>query len=117
MTEDQGKFSPSRDSAMPVVEPKTFHRDAYPFIQTVVERVGRRFGIERGITARQILEELETQDGPVRTSPAIKEPDDQISMMDLSHQQIADALRAIQVETLTPIEAMNELYKLKRMLD
>lgn len=58
MTEDQGKFSPSRDSAMPVVEPKTFHRDAYPFIQTVVERVGRRFGIERGITARQILEEV-----------------------------------------------------------
>ena len=37
-------------------------------------------------------------------------------MMDLSSQQVTDALRAINVETLTPIEAMNELYKLKKLL-
>ena len=37
-------------------------------------------------------------------------------MLDLSSQQIRSALEAITVETLTPIEAMNELYKLKRML-
>ena len=29
---------------------------------------------------------------------------------------ISPALSAISVETLTPIEAMNELYKLKKML-
>ena len=38
-------------------------------------------------------------------------------MMDLTGQQIIAALSGITVETLTPIEAMNELYKLKRMLD
>ena len=32
-------------------------------------------------------------------------------------QRIISALSGISVETLTPIEAMNELYKLKKMLD
>ena len=38
-------------------------------------------------------------------------------MMDLAGQQIVAALRGISVETLTPIEAMNELYKLRKLLD
>ena len=66
--------------------------------------------------ARQILEELENQ-GIKAPSRAAAEPDDQISMLDLRSQQISTALEAISVETLTPIEAMNELYKLKKMLD
>ena len=65
--------------------------------------------------ARQILEELESQDGkPVRIVTA--EPEEQVSMLDLTSQQVCAALEAISVETLTPIEAMNELYKLKKML-
>ena len=67
--------------------------------------------------ARQILQELETQSGkPVVVTQTVDE-DDQISMMDLSTQQIRQILESIQVETLTPIEAMNELYKLKKLLD
>ena len=46
----------------------------------------------------------------------VQDADDQISMLDLRSQQVCAALEAITVETLTPIEAMNELYKLKRML-
>jgi hypothetical protein len=38
-------------------------------------------------------------------------------MLDLNAQQVAAALERISVETLTPIEAMNELYKLKKMLN
>ena len=38
-------------------------------------------------------------------------------MLDLRAQQVASALESLNVETLTPIEAMNELYKLKKMLD
>ena len=38
-------------------------------------------------------------------------------MAELSYQRIAAALRTVNVETLTPIEAMNELYQLKKMLD
>jgi hypothetical protein len=40
-----------------------------------------------------------------------------MSMLDLRSVQVCDALSAISVETLTPIEAMNELYKLKKLLE
>ena len=66
--------------------------------------------------AREILAELEaTGQKPVTVTPAAAE-DDQISMLDLRSQQVCDALEKISVETLTPIEAMNALYQLKRML-
>ena len=67
--------------------------------------------------AREILQELETQAGKPVVITKQAEESDQISMMDLGAQQIRQALEAIQVETLTPIEAMNELYKLKKLLD
>ncbi len=65
--------------------------------------------------AREILTELEAGD---HTHQPVKAPqaEDQVSMLDLSAQQVCAALEKISVETLTPIEAMNELYKLKRML-
>jgi len=65
--------------------------------------------------ARELLKELETREGP---APVLRqaEPEDQISMLDLRAQQVCDALCALTPETLTPIEAMNELYKLKKML-
>ena len=66
--------------------------------------------------AREILAELETGDPAV---PVKREavPEDQVSMLDLTGQQVASALREIHVETLTPIEAMNALYKLRQMVD
>lgn len=66
--------------------------------------------------ARAILAELENQDGE-KPAKVVKETDDQISMLDLRAQQVADVLEGLSVETLTPIEAMNELYKLKKMLN
>ncbi len=66
--------------------------------------------------AREILQELESE-GPKQAAPVIAEPEDQVSLLDLTGQQIIAALSQITVETLTPIEAMNELYKLKKMLD
>ena len=67
--------------------------------------------------AREILAELEQENGVVHTHVAETETDDQISMLDLTGAQIRAALESISVETLTPIEAMNELYKLKKMLN
>ncbi len=67
--------------------------------------------------AREILDELETENGVVHAPAANAEPEDQISLLDLRTQQVCDALSALSVETLTPIEAMNELYKLKKMLN
>ena len=66
--------------------------------------------------AREILAELE-QEGGVQRVIIDKEPEDQMSMLDLRSNQVCAALSALSVETLTPIEAMNELYKLKKMLD
>ena len=68
--------------------------------------------------AREILAELESEGGARPAVPAIAaEPEDQLSMLDLTGQRIIAALSGITVETLTPIEAMNELYKLKKLLD
>ncbi len=66
--------------------------------------------------AREILNQLESGE-PSRKAPVPEPMDDQVSMLDLRSQQVCAALEAITVETLTPIEAMNELYKLKKMLN
>ena len=75
------------------------------------------FPLTEACRAREILAELEAEGGAHIAPTAVAEPEDQVSLMDLTGQQIIAALSAITVETLTPIEAMNELYKLKKMLD
>jgi len=80
--------------------------------------VAKLAGIPNAVISRakEILTELESGKAEaVFTKPA--EPEDQISMLDLRGQDICDALEKLTLETLTPIEAMNELYKLKKMLN
>ncbi len=67
--------------------------------------------------AREILSELEREGGAPAPVITREEPQDQVSMLDLSGQRIVEALSKLTVETLTPIEAMNELYKLKKLLE
>ena len=67
--------------------------------------------------ARQILKELEQAKPAAPAAKATAQDEDQVSMLDLRSQQICQVLSGLSVETLTPIEAMNELYKLKKMLD
>ena len=67
--------------------------------------------------ARQILQELESQKTGTPATISMPEESEQVSMMDVTCQQVCQALRGLSVETLTPIEAMNELYKLKKMLN
>jgi DNA mismatch repair protein MutS len=80
--------------------------------------VAKLAGLPSGVIsrAREILKELESQGGITRTV-ADPEPQGQLSMLDLRSQQVCAALSALAVETLTPIEAMNELYKLRKLLD
>lgn len=66
--------------------------------------------------AREILAELEAE-GPQYVPVPQKQEDDQVSLLDLSANRVCDALKTVQVETLTPIEAMNQLYQLRKMLD
>lgn len=71
---------------------------------------------ERVITrARALLKELESG-APQRASGPNGPADDQVSMLDLHTDALREALERVNVETLTPIEAMNVLYQLKQML-
>ena len=81
--------------------------------------VARLAGLPNAVItrARDILRELESENGVVHAPAPVPEEDDQLSMADLGSQRLRDTLEAITVETLTPIEAMNELYKLKKMLN
>ena len=75
----------------------------------VPERIIRR--------ARTILEELEQWAG-AGTASAAAPPSGagQMSLMDLGAAEAAERLRRVDVNTLTPIEAMNLIYELKQKL-
>ena len=62
--------------------------------------------------ARAILKELERDE----LRPAPRQEADQLSMTALGEGEVLEALRRCQVETLTPIEAMQLLYELKQKL-
>lgn len=71
---------------------------------------------DRVITrARALLRELESGAAPSAPKAAAVQPE-QLSMLDLHTDELRAALEAVNVETLTPIEAMNVLYRLRQML-
>ena len=63
--------------------------------------------------ARELQQELESG-APVRTVTVAA--DDQISIMTMENDALRRRLESISVDTLTPIEALNALYELKKML-
>ena len=64
--------------------------------------------------AKKILKELEEENG-VQYVAARKE-EDQVSLTAIGEGEVLDALRRCQVETLTPLEAMNLIYEWKQKL-
>ena len=66
--------------------------------------------------ARTILAELEAGGGPAAPAPAAPPAEDQVSLMDMGAAQVLDRLRQVDVNTMTPIEAMDLLYELKQKL-
>ncbi len=73
----------------------------------VPDRVVRR--------AREILRELESAGGQ-GAAPSPPTAENQLSLTDMGAAEVADLLRRTDVETLTPIEALNLLYKLRQKL-
>jgi len=63
--------------------------------------------------AKAILAELE-KGGAYQAAP--RKEEDQISLSAIGEAEVLDALRRAQVETLTPIEAMQLLYELRQKL-
>lgn len=71
--------------------------------------------------ARAILAELEQGTaalaaGEAAPAPAAEEPE-QCSFRDMNALAVAEELRRVDINTLTPIEAMNLVFQLKRKLE
>ena len=80
--------------------------------------VAKLAGLPKQVISRayEILRDLESEN-PAPAPKMEQDPqEDQVSMGDLAAQNVRAALEKLTVETLTPIEAMNELYRLKKML-
>ena len=76
--------------------------------------VAKLAGVPDGVIrkATEHLKELESA-GP-QAPRAAAQDDGQMSLMDVAGSELADELRALSVETMTPIEALNTLYRLKQ---
>ncbi|MPM87093.1 DNA mismatch repair protein MutS [bioreactor metagenome] len=67
--------------------------------------------------AKAILSQLESESGKKRAPDAeITKGESQLSFAALGEGEVIDALRRTQVDSLTPLEAMNLLYELKQKL-
>lgn len=78
--------------------------------------VARLAGLPEGVIARAktILRELETEAG--KPPSPTREETDQVSLSNLAESEVIDRLRREQVDTLSPLEALNLLYELKQKL-
>ena len=63
--------------------------------------------------AKGYLKELESS-GAAPIAPGAKHEDDQISFADVGADEVREILRKTDINTLTPIEAMNLLFELQR---
>ncbi len=66
--------------------------------------------------AREILKDLENGGSAAPMPQMPDQPEDQMSLRDLRGQQVCAALEKLSVETMTPIEALNELFRLKQIM-
>jgi len=104
--------------------------DQIIFLRKVVEgaadksygiQVAKLAGIPHSIIdrAREILSTLERHERDLveetRTTP--RPPTRQLSLFDTREQDVLDRVRALQLEALTPLQALNELAKLKETLE
>ncbi len=66
--------------------------------------------------AKKILADLEREKPEVEMKSPPEKQEEQVSMMDLGAQAVADKLRGLNVNTLTPIEALNAIYEMQKLL-
>lgn len=78
--------------------------------------VARLAGLPEGVIgrARTILRELEEQAG--KEPAPLRQEDDQVSLAAVAEEEVLARLRREQVDTLSPLEALNLLYELKQKL-
>jgi DNA mismatch repair protein MutS len=71
--------------------------------------------------AKEVLVELESGTMPSYQTERVAEPvnsfESQLSFTGAAEHDVVEELKKITVETLTPIEALNKLYDLKKLLN
>ena len=88
-------------------------------IDAKVDMVAKLAGVPKEVTkrAKEILETLEA--GGIQKKERTTEPADDdfaLSFDNISESEVAEKLRAVDINTLTPLEAINLIYELKKML-
>ncbi len=66
--------------------------------------------------AKRILKNLESE-SPVQAVPKVVEEEENISFSSMAEAEVAAKIRALDINTLTPIEALGILYELKKKVD
>lgn len=66
--------------------------------------------------AKEVLTDLENGSRPVSVSPAAKPDEGEISFDSVISESLADELRSLDLNVMTPIEALSYLYELKKKL-
>jgi DNA mismatch repair protein MutS len=76
--------------------------------------VAKLAGVPEGVIqrAKSYLKELEASGAALGVTPA--EPDDQISLTDIGADEVRLRLQKLDIDGMTPLEAMTELYELKK---
>ena len=97
------------------------HMDSLGFVVRYIEedgfiRIERLGGIPEKVLkrARTILTELESQSDRPRRESA---PQEQMTLGNAREEEVLDALRRSHPDALTPLEAMQLLYELKKKLE
>lgn len=80
--------------------------------------VAKLAGVPNEVTkrAKEILKGLERGDMPMQNIARAEECDDEITFDNYEEKAVCDRLRECDINTLTPIEAMNLIYELKKNL-
>lgn len=81
--------------------------------------VAKLAGVPGGVIrrARSHLKALEAGAAPNENSPVQAGGEEQVSLTELGGNEIADTLRKTDINTFTPLEAMNLLFELKKKLE
>jgi DNA mismatch repair protein MutS len=79
--------------------------------------VAQLAGVPRAVVnrAKEILADLEAQGSDFKLKKTKKDSAHQISMFDDSRHPVLEALKALKIDQMSPIDAMTRLYELQRM--
>ena len=77
--------------------------------------VARLAGMPPGVVNRawEVLDDLESRRGAGRASPGRGTPSQQLSMF-APGQELSDAVKSLDLSSMTPLEALNKLYELQQ---